>query len=864
MRIPKIKQNDNALPEPRALRMVDCLAKTRVNEHHIKVAGRNVYDHCCIVGKVAKELLERMPVFLRSALFPDGSELVAALHDIGKVSPTFQEKIYRGTNGYVPNSLESLANINPDIERIWGHHAGISMATAQYLKTGKHIPQIIGQHHGYSPELNGLIAVDQVFGGTVWEERRSELVQMLKDTMELQFPTIANSLQAKAISGLTTVADWIGSGPSFDNPDDTWQPIIKHAIDAAGFVKPKLVDGLRFLDIFGFEPRSIQELLIQQADKPGTYILEAPMGIGKTEASLYAAYKIMASGGATGIYFALPTQLTSNRIHDRVNEYLEKILAAECIHRRSLLLHSNAWLKEIEMGADGGPGGNWFHAGKRGILAPFGVGTIDQALMAVMNVKHGFVRAFGLAGKVVILDEVHSYDAYTGTILDKLVETLRGLQCTVIILSATLTKERREKLLNQTVSDNSYPLVSANWDDHSIPIEKFTAVDKKSTVEIRSFTLVDAVIDEVLKRSEGGQQVLWIENTVAEAQKIYGVLAARADGLGIECGLLHSRYLKADREELEDQWVTRYGKGNEDERRKCGRILVGTQVLEQSLDIDADFLVTKICPTDMLLQRIGRLWRHGKTFRPKGSCCEVWILKPQYAQALEHPEKEFGPTAKVYSPYVLLRTLEVWREITKLVLPNQIRGLIEATYQEQKECPLMQQHKEVLKNRQEMLERLALGGISVGIKTLPESKASTRYSDQENVEVLLVKSLHHERDRKGTTLRLLDGSELFLPLQSQPKGKRQQRIIAAHLAQQTLHVAEYLAPEALPVNAFDWLKGYFYVGDREYGESLLRIAIVTQDGELKSLTGKDASMEYRLSYNRRLGYCSLKKVNQAL
>ena len=851
---PKTQNTSSSFEDAEALPLKKCLAKTRITEKQLHQAGRNVFDHCSIVGEIAKELLSRMPSFLRSSLFPDASELVAALHDIGKVSPTFQEKIYRGIDGYVPNSLDSLAHINPGLERNWGYHAGISMAAAQYLKTGKHIPQIIGQHHGYSPELNGLVAEDKVFGGTLWQARRTELVHNLKAAMGLKYPVIANPLQAKAIAGLTTVADWIGSGPSFDNPDECWQPV-----DAAGFVTPELIKGLAFSKIFGFEPRSIQDLLIQQANKPGTYILEAPMGIGKTEAALYAAYSIMASGGATGLYFALPTQLTSNRIHDRVNDFLEKILSIECIHRRALLLHSNAWLKEIEMGEDGGPGGGWFHSGKRGILAPFAVGTIDQALMAVMNVKHGFVRAFGLAGKVVILDEVHSYDAYTGTILDKLVETLRALQCTVIILSATLTREKREQLLKQEVYNESYPLITVSRDFKASPIEKPVTVPDKINITIQSFLNPDTALNEALKRAEEGQQVLWIENTVAEAQSTYSILAARADGLNIECGLLHSRFLKSDRGRNEDYWVTRYGKGNGELRRQSGRILVGTQVLEQSLDIDADFLVTKICPTDMLLQRIGRLWRHSDTVRPDGSQCEVWIIKPEITNAQAHPEKEFGPTAKVYSPYVLLRTLEVWSNITELVLPDQIRSLIEATYREKEEGPLMRNHKDFLKKRQEMLERLALGGISVGTRTLPESKASTRYSDQESVEVLLLQSYRLEPDRNGTTVKLLDGNELFLPLKSPPKCTKQQRVLAASLVQQTLQVADYLAPEAQPLKNIGWLKGYFYLGDREYDESLLRVAIVSKDGELKGLGGQDPSVKYRLSYNQRLGYCSPKK-----
>lgn len=860
MRTPQAKPNDYICEFSKALQLKECLAKTRVTENEKREVGRDVFDHCSIVGEVARELLARTPFFLRSALFPEGSELVAAIHDIGKVSPTFQEKIYRGTDDYVPNSLASLSHINPALEKNWGYHAGVSMATAHALKIGRQIPQIIGQHHGYSPELNGLVAEDKVFGGTLWQERRVELVQNIKKATGLEFPAINNPLQAKAVAGLTTVADWIGSGPDFDNPEVAWQPLIKGAVDAAGFVTPSIVKGLLFNNIFGFKPRGIQELLIENAKMPGTYILEAPMGIGKTEAALYAAYSIIAAGQATGLYFALPTQLTSNKIHDRVNDFLKKILTSECPHRRALLLHGNAWLKEIEMGEDGGAGGSWFSVGKRGILAPFAVGTIDQALMAVMNVKHGFVRAFGLAGKVVILDEVHSYDAYTGTILDKLVETLRALQCTVIILSATLTKERREKLLTQAVSNDSYPLLTVKRSDDDSPIETTATVRGKILVSIQSFSTPDIALEAALTRAEGGQQVLWIENTVAEAQRTFSILAARADGLGIECGLLHSRFLKADRALHEEYWVTRYGKGNSELRRQQGRILVGTQVLEQSLDIDADFLVTKICPTDMLLQRIGRLWRHSETVRPSGSICEVWILKPEYVKALEHSENEFGPTAKVYSPYVLLRTLEAWSGITELVLPDQIRDLIEATYREKDtESPLMLKQKEMLNKKREALERLALGGISAGVITLPESKASTRYSEQESLEVLLLKSLRLDRERGGTTVRLLDGSELFLPLKSPTKNRREQRLLAAALAQQTLHVADYLAPETSPMNSLDWLKGYFYLGDREHDESLLRVAVVSQDGELKSLNGKEASTSYRLSYSPRLGYCSPKK-----
>ena len=298
-----------------------------------------------------------------------------------------------------------------------------------------------------------------------------------------------------------------------------------------------------------------------------------------------------------------------------------------------MLLHSSAWLRDTELGADGSPGRSWFNGAKRGLLAPFAVGTVDQALMGVMNVKHGFVRTFGLAGKVVILDEVHSYDSYTGTILNELVKALRELHCTVIILSATLTDKQRYSILGASNDSDlekpptPYPLISVFTKEGMLrEIETARLEDAKVDVHISSND--DDATNEVLLRAERGEQILWVENTVAEAQKRYCLLAAKAREIGVDCGLLHSRFLKTDRQKNEDKWVGLFGKTGRDSRQEKGRILVGTQVLEQSLDIDADFLVTRLCPTDMLFQRLGRLWRHRKndTIRPAEAKREAWVL----------------------------------------------------------------------------------------------------------------------------------------------------------------------------------------------------------------------------------------------
>ncbi len=569
---------------------------------------------------------------------------------------------------------------------------------------------------------------------------------------------------------------------------------------------------------------------------------------------------MLSAGNATGIYFALPTQLTSDKIYDRMNDFLGKVLADDCKFR-SLLLHSSSWLRDTELGEEGMPGGGWFNSSKRGLLAPFAVGTIDQALMGVMNVKHGFVRAFGLAGKVVILDEVHSYDTYTGTIIQALVKTLSELHCTVIILSATLTSEKRAELLNKDSTENAYPLISAaplGKPSFCLKVEKAVS----SQVSLSLSPDDEVAVNEALHRAEQGEQVLWIENTVAESQQVYKLLSARAQACGkaIECGLLHSRFQRIHRSSNEEKWVGIYGKKGYSKRKECGRILVGTQVLEQSLDIDADFLVTRICPTDMLFQRIGRLWRHRKAdkLRPISAKCEVLILSPRIDDCLKDV-RIWGKTGRVYSPYVLYRSLDVWREITEIALPDSIRPMLQDTYVEKtEENGLINKTKSELIESREKLTGLARVTISSNGKTLPESKATTRYSKQESCEVLLIKN--YLTDDTGTDVVFLNGSKIRLPKNIKTINTKEWRRLASELQKHIVLVPEYAAPVTL-VNQIQWLKEYVYIG--YLNESPFRAALVFLDGSLRGLDNGDALKGYSLSYTAETGYSCQKVENGA-
>lgn len=863
-----IRKKTNKTITSFAIPYTECPAKTYSSSDGVTRKGRTVFNHCQIVGEVAREIIRRLPSAAVQALFPAGAPFAAANHDVGKVSPTFYNKLMRACGS------ELIPGFNPDLEKGWGGHAGVSQLTARALGAPEFVPEVLGQHHGFSPSLAGKRAVDEIFGGAAWQQEREKLISALQVHFGETWPEIESAAQARLVSGLTSVADWIGSGEFFENPQESWQENIGNALDAAGFIPPTYKTELSFEQVFGFSPREAQSILINQVVTPGAYVLEAPMGLGKTEAALYAAYKMLSSGQASGIYFALPTQLTSNKIFERFNRFLQGdkenglsgILADDSRHR-SLLLHGNAWLLDTDMGEEGRPGGAWFNQAKRGLLAPFAVGTIDQALMAAMNVKHGFVRAFGLAGKVVILDEVHTYDAYTGTLLDALVALLRALHCTVIILSATLNQDRRQQLLGGTLSATDYPLITAcpveaDVSEVSVPAGPSRQVNLQLQGDEK------LALEQALLRAERGQQILWIENTVLEAQQRYLELAARASELGVACGLLHSRFTPDDRQAIEDKWVNLFGKSGWPGRGEQGRILIGTQVLEQSLDIDADFMVARFAPTDMLLQRLGRLWRHDDTPRCKTATSEAWLLAPELDAAITEPEKHFGNSAYVYSPYVLCRSLEVWQSIQSVSLPDDIRGLIERTYASRIEQGPMNRWLSDLDNGtrwrtgRNALRQLARVSLAEAGNTLPESKAQTRYSEADNFEVLLLRAMTRNREGDTATLTLLSGERVKLPLQHSRMSRAGWRNLSARLMRQVVAVRVQDAPLALPSDTLKrfGLQYCFYLGNPDWpeDEAVLRVALVDDTERLRGVEQAEVHDKYRLEYRNDLGYRVIK------
>ena len=724
-----------------------CWAKTTAEGK----PGISVRDHCLNVGCVAEALLALVPHQLRR-LIPPGAATLAALHDIGKVSPGFQSK---SEAWLVQHALRDQALKQGWRERE-SDHAKISQSTVQELLRTSQLhcwAAVVGAHHG-------RIKGERVQVRETWEQERVRLAAELIEEFGPLPDRPPGDAQTWFVAGLITVADWIGSDETHFSQHARWDMLErrKRAQTALASINWRSVRARQlngFGDLFPEIPQanSLQTTSLQVVREPGTYIIEGPMGCGKTEAALAAAYQLIEAGKSTGLYFALPTQVTSNRIHLRVQPFVERIVTDPAEVR---LAHSASWLVEPELPPKLYPaspdaeasehvraGRSWFASAKRALLAPFGVGTVDQALLGIVAAKHFFVRQFGLAGKVVILDEVHSYDLYTGTLIGALVNRLRELECTVIILSATLTESRRRELLgltdHQPVS-TEYPLVSGVVGPSFE--EQMCEAPPSKTIQIRSVSGA-LLVEEAIDHARRGECVLWIRNTVDEAQQTYRALQSANFQSGPSIALLHSRFPFFRREQLEEEWLIRLGKDSTN--RPIGCVLVSTQVVEQSVDIDADMLITDLAPTDMLLQRLGRLWRHDRLNRPCPQP-EVWIQVPTLSddQLQAASEKELrhalGKSARIYAPYVLLRSLQQWRGKATVTLPDDIRSILEATYASATaEPPAWQELRDQLEKQKENMSRLALNATTIwnNPALADEEGVQTRFSTYETAQLLL-------------------------------------------------------------------------------------------------------------------------------
>lgn len=651
----------------------------------------------------------------------------AGLHDLGKAYPGFALSWESGRNRLLDLGLRPSRIQEPSPHGFVSTHLLEEMLPAQGFgrKTAAGLGFAVGGHHGQFPSPAQVEAVQGKVGGTRWREVRQDLLRLLAHALGVD----TNTPPAGAVhddnaflvmmAGLTSVADWIGSNHRyfpFVGNDVDWLGYVRRArwlalralIDLGWLNRPQVAERRRFGELFPFAPNALQQAVAEVAEQlkgPSLVIVEAPMGGGKTEAALFLADHFQAVAGQRGMYFALPTMATSNQMFDRVTAFLANRYPAEALDVH--LLHGRADLNPhygrlLARGAGEAdppvieeptqPGlrlkaAEWFTYGKQGLLAPFGIGTIDQALLAALEARHYFVRLFGLAGKIVVVDEVHSYDVYMGSLLERLLSWLAACGTSVILLSATLPARRRRDLLAAYATgrgvqvpadgpDVSYPRISwlAAGEAHTRPIEAPPA----RRVAVRTFASGQGAWIAPVRRvvSDGGCVAI-VCNTVVRAQETYQSLRERF--APEELLLFHARYPFDDRMQREEAVLRLFGKGSA--QRPRGMVCVATQVIEQSLDIDFDLLVTDLAPVDLVLQRLGRVWRHPGAPRPAAlSGPECWILMPPPTPD-GVPLLSRSDTA-VYNTHVLLRSYLALKDRAEIAIPADLDDLIELVYGE--------------------------------------------------------------------------------------------------------------------------------------------------------------------------------------
>ena len=359
---------------------------------------------------------------------------------------------------------------------------------------------------------------------------------------------------------------------------------------------------------------------------------------------------------------------------------------------------------------------DWFGNAKRALLAPEGVGTVDQALMAALNVKHGFLRFLGLSARTLIIDEVHAYDVYMNVLMRRLLAWCRTLRIPVILLSATLSRAQKHDLLEAYDSApppeeadparDAYPLLTfVPWDAPAFrcpePGQPPLQTQPRAVRIVRHYGLLplrerearqaayERIAAQARELASAGGCICVLLNTVADAQGVYQALSAYPYKK-----LFHARFPAERRSKIEEDVLKWFGKGLDDNPENPARppefILVCTQVVEQSLDVDFDAMITSLAPIDLLLQRSGRVWRHERTDRAQAVTAPILHVLLPAAGAFAPPQSDasaFGATGKVYDHLaVLYRTLAELEKRDRFRLPDDFRPLIEACYGETS-CP---------------------------------------------------------------------------------------------------------------------------------------------------------------------------------
>lgn len=453
---------------------------------------------------------------------------------------------------------------------------------------------------------------------------------------------------------------------------------------------------------------------------PQFFLLEEATGAGKTEAALLLCHRLMAGGNAAGFYFALPTMATANQMYRRVGKLYRGLFAADASpslvlshgaremvegFRESVLHVMPTPNDKDDLPRVGAQCNSWLaDSRKKALLADAGVGTVDQALLSVLPVRHQSLRLLGLASKVLVVDEVHAYDDYTSKLLQTMVQAQAQQGGSVVLLSATVPASLRANMIvafQQGIGDADVATVKADLRYPLATHVQASGVNSHACgtrqqmirrVAVKTLTSEKEAISHIVCWAQEGRAVCWIRNTVEDARRSFALLQEHIDAQ--HAGLFHSRFAMGDRLRIEANVLSQFGSDSTPVLRR-GRVLIATQVVEQSLDLDFDEMIVDLAPIDLVIQRAGRLHRHvrdahGDATKPAGRPAPVLhVLAPVFTEepAADWYKALFPKAAYVYEDHgQLWLTLRSLLEAKAIVTPGEIgepgsvRSLVESVY----------------------------------------------------------------------------------------------------------------------------------------------------------------------------------------
>ncbi|UMP07060.1 CRISPR-associated helicase Cas3' [Amycolatopsis sp. EV170708-02-1] len=678
-------------------------------------------------GVVRAHLAE---IFPDPALSRSWVPLLCGLHDIGKYAPDFQALVYelavKRFEGLAIEDLDMVrkpAGMGRRVDAPHGiltalHVRGMLESWGAAKGPALRVSEVLGGHHGHFPAGEAVRQARgerNAHGGEKWAAWRTALVLdviRLRGVPEpglVEWRDLRMSLPAAVgLAALTAVSDWVASdssnfpalepGADLSVYAETCDTKADEAVARSGMSPWSPPAQADFETLFRRAPRPVQQVVervTSELAEPVLLVVEAPTGEGKSKAALQAATSMVRQLGVSGFYVAMPTQATSNQMLLEIQSMLHELGDETPVN----LVH--AGVKPADVGRDAGDDDvaarSWFTR-KRSLLARLGCGTTDQVLKGAIRSGHVFVRLAALSNKVVVFDEVHAYDVYMSTLLERLLMWLGALGTPVILLSATLPAGRRHALIAAwqagrrgwppqqipaALSTVSYPRVTVATEtgvtEHSAGVSK---LNKDRRIHL-SRVDDDKIVNWLLDEASQDRCVAVVHNLVRRAIKTYDSLKKRIDELPeVERQLLiaiNGTLPAGQRRDVEQQLRDLFG---EDGVRPQRAIVIGTQVLEQSLDLDFDTMLTDLAPIDALIQRAGRIHRH----RRDQSRGPLRLVITGVTDRQEGPQ--FPPYLRnVYAPIALMRTWALLRDRPHIDSPAEVSHLVDQVYGGEVECP---------------------------------------------------------------------------------------------------------------------------------------------------------------------------------